>query len=65
MAAEGHSDKMVSDIEVCMKQKCGTEFLHTEDIAPTGIHQCLLNAYGDQAVDMSTVRWWVQQSFQQ
>jgi len=28
-------------------------------MAPVGIHQCLLNVYGDQAVDVSTVRWWV------
>ena len=22
-------------------------------------HQCLLNIYGDQSVDVSTVKWWV------
>ena len=27
---EGQPDKMVSDMEVCMKQRAVTEFLHTE-----------------------------------
>ena len=35
------------------------EFLHTEEVVPIGIHQCLVNVYGDQTVDVSTVRWWV------
>jgi len=30
MAAEGQLEKMVSDMGVFMKQKCVTEFLHTE-----------------------------------
>ena len=30
MAAEGQSDTMVSGMEVQMKQRCVTEFLHTE-----------------------------------
>ena len=46
-ASEGQSDKMVSDMEVHMKQKRGTEFLHVEKIAPIDIHQSLLNIYGD------------------
>ena len=28
-------------------------------MAPTDIHWCLLNVYGDQTVDVSTVRQWV------
>ena len=28
-------------------------------MAPTDIHLCLLNGYGDQTVDVSTVMWWV------
>ena len=32
MAAEGQSDKMASDMEVHMEQKCGTEFLHSDQI---------------------------------
>ncbi|XP_031461807.1 high mobility group protein HMG-I/HMG-Y isoform X1 [Phasianus colchicus] len=61
MAAEGHSDKMASDIEVRMKQWCVIEFLHAEKIEPVDIHRRLLNVYGDQTVDVSTVRRWVPQ----
>ena len=39
-----------------MKQRCVNEFLHAEKTAPTDNHQHLLNIYGDQAVDVSTVR---------
>ena len=59
MAAEGQSDKMVSDMEEWMKQRCGVEFLHTEKMAPIDIYQCLLNVDGDQPVDVSTVRQWM------
>jgi len=55
MAAEGQSDQMVSDVEVHMRQRGITEFLHVEKIVPTDIHDCLLNVYGDQTAD---VRWW-------
>ena len=34
MAAEGQSDKMVSDMEVHMKHRCVTEFHHEEKMAP-------------------------------
>ena len=57
MAAEGQSDKMVSDMKVLMKQRGGTEFLHVEMMTPTDIHQFLLNVYGEQTVDKNTVRW--------
>ena len=30
MAAEGQSDKMASDMEMQMKQRCGVEFLRAE-----------------------------------
>ena len=59
MAAEGQPDKTASYMKVPMKQRCATEFLHAEKIAPTAIHGCLLNVYEDQTVDMSTVRRWV------
>ena len=59
MAAEGPSDRMVPDMEACMKQRCGTEFLHAEKTAPTDVHQCVLNVYGQQTADVSTVRRWV------
>jgi len=57
VAAEGSSEKMVSDIEEHMKQRCLFEFIHEEKIAPTDIH--LLNVYGDQTVKLSVVRWCV------
>ena len=47
---------MVSDTEMNMLQKCGIEFLHVENTAPTDIHQCLLNAYGDQTVDVTALK---------
>jgi len=59
MAAEGQSDKMASDMEVRMKQRCVIEFLHAERIAPIDIHRRLLNVYGALTVDVSTVRRWV------
>ena len=59
MTVEGQSDKMASDMEVRMKQRCVTEFLHAEKLAPNDIHRRLLNVYGDQTVDVSTVRRWV------
>jgi len=59
MTAEGQSDKMASDVEVRMKHRCVIEFLHAEKIAPNDIHGRLPNVYGDQTVDVSTVRWWL------
>ena len=41
--AEGQSDRLASDMEVRMKQRCVTEFLHAEKIAPNDIHRRLLN----------------------
>ena len=58
MAAEGQSDRLASDREVYMKQRCVVEFLHVGKIAPTDIYRCLLNVDGDPTVDVSTVRWW-------
>jgi len=37
-AAEGQSDRTVSDMKVQMKQRCSTEFLRAEKMAPTDIH---------------------------
>ena len=59
MAAEGQSDKLASDMEVCVNLRCVTEFLYVEKMAPIDVHRCLLNVYGAQTVDMSTVRHWV------
>ena len=59
MAVEGHSDKMMSDMEVWVKQKRGTEFLHEETVAPTNIQWFLLSIYGHQTVGVSTMRQWL------
>ncbi len=58
MTAEGQFDKMASDMEMYM-QRCVTEFCQAEKMAPTDIHQHLLNVSGDQTVDVSTVRQWM------
>jgi len=50
---------VASDIELPVKQRSVHEFLGAEKVAPTDIHQCLLNIYGDQTVDVSTVKQWV------
>ena len=34
MAAEEQSEKMVSEMEPCMKQRCGTKLLHAEKMHP-------------------------------
>jgi hypothetical protein len=47
---------MASDMAVRRKQRCVIEFLHAKKIAPVGIHRRLLNVYGNQIVDVSTVR---------
>jgi len=38
MEAEGQPDKMGSDKDMRMKQRCGMEFLHVEKMAFTDIH---------------------------
>ena len=59
MATEGQSDRMVSYMEVHVKQKHVTEFLRAEKKAPTDIYRHLLNIYGVQTVNVYTVRWCV------
>ena len=49
MAAEGQSDTMVCDMEVHMKKRCITEFLHAEKMAPIDIPQCLLKSGCDHS----------------
>jgi len=39
--------------------RCAIEFIHAEKVAAIDIHQCSLNIYGDQRVDVSTLRQWV------
>ena len=50
---------MASDMEGRVKQRCVIEFLHAVTVAPTDIHQHLLNVDGVQTVDVSRVKWWV------
>ena len=57
MAAEGQSDKMPPDVEVCLKQRCVTEFLHVKIITPINVHRHLWKVSGDQKVDVSTMMW--------
>ena len=59
MAAEGQSDRMVSDMDVQMEQRSATEILHVEKMAPTDIYWHLLYVYGDQTVHVNTVRRWM------
>jgi len=37
MAAERQSDKMVPDMDVCMKQRSGIELLHADKMVSTDI----------------------------
>jgi len=46
MVAEGQSDRMASDMEVRIQQRYVIEFPHKLKMAPTDLHQCLLNVYG-------------------
>ena len=46
-AAKWQFDKMMSDMEVCLKQRCGVEFLHVEKMEPIDFHWHLLNVSGD------------------
>lgn len=48
---------MVSDIEVWMRRRSAAELFDVEKIAPIVIHQCLLDIYGDQSVDVRAMRW--------
>ena len=47
MVIEVQSDRMVSDFQVRMKQRCGIKFLHVEKIAPTDICWHLANIFED------------------
>jgi len=47
--ADGQFDRLASDMEVHMKQRDGTEFLHLEKKAASDVHQCLLNICGDHS----------------
>ena len=55
MAAKRQSDRMVFDVEMCIKQRCVTKLFYAKKMAPIDSHQYLLNICGNQTVDMSTV----------
>ena len=59
MAAERQSDTTAPDVEVHIKGKYLNELLNGEKIALIDIYWHLLNIYGDQTVNVSTVRWTV------
>jgi len=48
--------------EVQFKQRAVIEFLTTEKVSPTEIHRRMQSIYGDQCVDVSTVRCWARWS---
>ena len=58
MAAEGQSDRVASDMEVHIKQKCDIEFLYVKNIATSNIHLHLPSVDGDRGCECN-VRWWV------
>jgi hypothetical protein len=45
--------------DVLFKQRDGIEFLTAEKVLPTEIHRRMQAVYGDQCVDVSTIRSWV------
>ena len=59
MAADGQSDRMVSEVGVHVDQSGVIELLRVEEMAPSDIQQALMSVSGQQSVDVSTVRWWM------
>ena len=51
--------KMEEFSDVRFKQRAVIEFLTTEKVHPIEIHRRMQAVYGDQYVDVSTVRLWV------
>jgi hypothetical protein len=49
-------DSTVAEIDVQFKQRAVVEFLVAEDEELTCIHECLLQVYGDAAIDVSAVQ---------
>jgi len=45
--------------DIRFKQRAVIEFLTTEKVPPIEIHRRMQAVYGDQCVDVSTVRHWV------
>jgi len=55
MAAERQSDRMASDLQVCMKQRSSIEFFHAEKIVPIDIAWLLQNIHGDNGCEHTEV----------
>ena len=53
------TSKRKSFSDVRLKQRAVIEFLTTEKVPPIEIHRQMQAIYGDQCVDVSTVRCWV------
>jgi len=49
--------KVFSDVR--FKQRTVIEFLTTEKVPPIEVHRRMQAVYGDQRIDVSTVRHWV------
>jgi len=47
--------------DIWFKQRAVIEFLTAEKVPPIEIHRQMQAVYGDQCVDVSTVRHWVRQ----
>ena len=45
--------------DVRFEQHAVIEFLTVEKVLPIEIHRRMQAVYGDQCVDVGTVRWWV------
>ena len=45
--------------DICFKQRVVIEFLTTEKVPPIEIYRRMQAVFGDQCVDVSTVRHWV------
>ena len=53
--------EMVEFSDVRFEQRAVIEFLTAENVPPTEIHRRMQAVYGDQLVDVSTLRRWVKQ----
>ena len=59
MAAEAQSDKMTSNVEVHMKQRCVIEFLHAEKNVRSFLYiLCFQVGYQEKALHQGVVRHW-------
>ena len=46
-------------MDIRQKQRCIIDLLNAEEISPIDIYKCLINVYGGERVDVSTVKRWV------